>query len=107
VSASGAVGIGLIGAGWIGSLHGRNAAACPYARLVAVCDTDIVKCDEFLARSGLSARKHTHYQNLLAHSDVDAVIIASPNALHAEHAVVWPSRWRIAEVWHRPWRRRA
>lgn len=78
--------IGLIGAGWIGCHHGRNVAANPYAELAAVSDTAIDKAKAFGDAEGVPARIYADYRDMLAQDDIDAVIVASPNALHAEHA---------------------
>ena len=79
--------IGLIGAGWMGSHHGLNVTRNPHAELVAVSDVDPAKGQALLDTAGIRARLYSDYQELLARDDVDAVVIASPNALHAEHAV--------------------
>ncbi|MFB3902442.1 MAG: Gfo/Idh/MocA family protein [Acidobacteriota bacterium] len=78
---------GLIGAGWIGSHHGANVARNSGAELVAVADTRPEKAAAFVRECGLSARVSGDYQQLLQDPDIDAVIVASPNALHAEQAV--------------------
>ncbi len=79
--------IGLIGAGWIGAHHGHNVLRNPHAKLVAVADADRRKAEAFLEREGASAEVYADYQHLLRQEDVDAVIIASPNAMHAQQAV--------------------
>ncbi len=79
--------IGLIGAGWIGAHHGHNVLRNPHAELVAVADADRQKAAAFLAREGGSARVCGDYQELLRQADVDAVVIASPNKLHAEQTI--------------------
>lgn len=73
--------IGLIGAGWIGSHHACNVAKNPHADLVAVADPVREKAET------LGTDTHTDYHDLLARADIDAVVIASPNAMHAEHAI--------------------
>ena len=78
---------GLIGAGWIGAHHGRNVLRNPHAELVAVADADRQKAEAFLQREGATATVYADYQHLLRQDDVDAVVIASPNAQHAQQAV--------------------
>jgi predicted dehydrogenase len=78
---------GLIGAGWMGCHHAHNIVRNPYAELVAVADQCPEKVQAFLDAEGIQARLYHDYQELLAQDDVDAVVIASPNAMHAEQAV--------------------
>jgi predicted dehydrogenase len=81
------LGVALVGAGWIGQHHGANVAANPHARLVAVCDPDGDKAGAFAGRLGTAPRVVESYPELLKRDDVSAVIIATPNAIHAEQAV--------------------
>ena len=75
--------IGIIGIGWIGSEHGRNVLANPKAQLVGVADARKDNIDRFVKAHAAECKAYDDYRKLLA-SDIDAVIIASPNALHAE-----------------------
>jgi predicted dehydrogenase len=73
---------GIIGYGSIGKLHGRVLQETPGARLVAVADTNP-------SRSGEVDQKvlfFSDYQELLQ-SELEAVIIASPTALHFKAAI--------------------
>jgi len=79
--------VGLIGVGWMGSHHGMNAIANPHAQLVAVADSDLDKARAFTEKSGENVEAIADHHALLAREDIDAVIIASPNAMHAAHAV--------------------
>ena len=87
MSAGTKVRIGLIGAGWIGAHHGHNVLRNPHAKLVAVADADRRKAEAFLQHEGVAAQVYADYQHLLRQDDVDAVVIASPNAMHAQQAV--------------------
>jgi len=80
------IGIGLIGVGWMGRHHALNILKNQHARLVAVSDIEGEKAREFVGSAGISAQVYTDYQDMLARPDVDAVVIASPNKAHAEHA---------------------
>jgi predicted dehydrogenase len=79
--------IGLIGAGWIGAHHARNVIKNPFAELVAVAEPDRPKAEALLHGTAASARVYDDYRELLRQDDVEAVIIASPNAMHGEQAV--------------------
>jgi predicted dehydrogenase len=79
--------IGLIGAGWIGAHHGHNILRNPHAELVAVADADRQKAETFLQHEEVAADVYADYQHLLRQDGVDAVVIASPNAQHAQQAV--------------------
>ena len=79
--------VGLIGTGWIGQHHGRNVMASGRAELTAVCNPDPDKARAFVQRCGSAAAVYRSYEELLQHPGLQAVIIASPNAAHAEQAV--------------------
>jgi myo-inositol 2-dehydrogenase/D-chiro-inositol 1-dehydrogenase len=78
------VGVGVIGTGAIGSLHARNLAhRTPAAQVVAVMDIDRERVEAVAAECG-GARVYTDASALIADEDVEAVLIASPDATHAE-----------------------
>lgn len=74
--------IGLIGAGWMGSHHGRTIAAHARAELAAVCDVNADNLARLRKDTGKDFAVFSDHKALLA-SDVDAVVVVSPNALHA------------------------
>lgn len=78
----GKVKIGLIGAGWMGSEHGRNIVRNPAAELAAVCDTDAAKVEALRKDTGAAFKVYADHREMLK-GGLDAVIIASPNARHA------------------------
>ncbi|MEW5814275.1 MAG: Gfo/Idh/MocA family oxidoreductase [Spirochaetota bacterium] len=84
---NGKVRVGLIGTGWIGQHHGQNVMANEHAELAAVYDCAESKAKTFLEKLGSQAVVHKQYEDLLKQEDVDAVVIASPNASHAEQAI--------------------
>ena len=74
--------VAVLGAGRIGQIHAANVAANPLAQLVAVADpfpaagqalADKLKCDF-----------STNPDEVIARSDVDAVVIGTPSDTHAE-----------------------
>ncbi len=56
------------------------------ARLLAVCSRDAGRAASF-ARKHDAEAGYDDYQAMLRHPGVDAVYVASPNALHAEHTI--------------------
>jgi predicted dehydrogenase len=79
--------VGLIGSGWIGQHHGSNIIANEHAVLAGVYNPDMEQAKAFLQRNGSSAVTHKDYEELLRRNDIDAVVIASPNAAHGGQAV--------------------
>lgn len=78
--------IGIIGVGWMGSEHGRNIISNPKAELTAVSDANDKTVQQFLLSADHSCSVYENYMDLLQ-SDIDAVIIASSNAAHAEMTI--------------------
>ncbi len=76
--------IGLIGAGAIGAWHARIIAEAANARLVAVCDSDPARARTLAASYG--ATPLTDESAFFA-QPMDAVIIATPEAVHETHVV--------------------
>jgi len=73
--------IGLIGCGGMGKSLANALRDVERGELVAVCDTveDVVR--SYAEETG--ARPYISHEDLLADKDVDAVIVAAPNYLHA------------------------
>jgi len=78
--------LGLIGLGWMGSEHGRNILANPGAELAGLSDTSDASIAKFVKATGARCPVHRDYREILR-SGVDAVVVASPNAMHAEMCV--------------------
>ena len=76
--------LGVIGVGFMGSLHARVWSQLPNTRLVAVADPD-AEAGKGLA-DDLGADYHREAASLLERDDIDAVSIASPDRLHVESA---------------------
>jgi len=79
--------VGLIGAGWIGQHHGLNVMANPYAELAVVCDANSERAKAYLKQSNSNAAVFDNHEELLKQDSIGAIVIASPNASHEEHAV--------------------
>ena len=85
-----ALGVGLVGPGWVAAQHLQAFQANPHTRIVAVCGRDEVRARKRLSDAGVSvpdARFTTRYQDLLSAPDIDIISIATPNHLHAAQAV--------------------
>ena len=72
---------GLLGCGRIGQIHGRNIAAHPDARLVAVADALPRSAESFAVATGSEARP---VDAILTAGDIDAVVIGTPTDTHAD-----------------------
>ncbi|HZS52333.1 MAG TPA: Gfo/Idh/MocA family oxidoreductase [Bryobacterales bacterium] len=78
--------LGLIGAGARGQQILREALACPNTELVAVADVYRRRHEECRLIAP-SARAHFDHREMLEDPSIDAVLIATPQHLHAEHCV--------------------
>jgi predicted dehydrogenase len=77
------VGVAIIGAGAIVlQNHLPGLALSSRARLVALCDTDRAALERASIETGVTAI-YTDYHELLRRDDVHAVLVATPNYLHA------------------------
>ena len=74
--------VGVVGLGVMGAGHLRTLAAdVPRAQVAAVCDVDVARA-RMVAREG--ARLHVDPIALIRSDEVDAVLIASSDATHAD-----------------------
>ena len=80
------LGVGLIGAGWIGAFHGESLARqVPGARLVMIADPAPGAAARLAGETG--GRATTDPQELIADPEVEAVVIAAPARFHANLVV--------------------
>src|SRR5690554_2050742 len=79
------VSVGIVGAGFMGSLHARAVAALPYARVAGVVDVDASRGQELAARVG--GRFYPTLDQMLDDATLDAVIVATPEDQHREPVV--------------------
>jgi predicted dehydrogenase len=77
--------IGVIGVGTMGSCHARDLQQTPNAELAAVCDIDPQRAD--LIGSLYEAPVFYDYQDMLAKTSLDAVIIATPHYFHTSISI--------------------
>ncbi|HEU4896235.1 MAG TPA: Gfo/Idh/MocA family oxidoreductase [Actinomycetota bacterium] len=80
--------IGLVGAGWVMDFHARAALEHPRAELVAAANWREPSLRRLAGRHGIP-RVTTDWRALAADAEVDAVVIATPNALHAPQAIAF------------------
>src|SRR6187402_1206142 len=74
--------VAVIGAGVMGSDHARIIASqIPDARLQVVCDADQARATAVAAETG-AVRAASDPRAAIMSDDVDAVLIASPDATH-------------------------
>jgi myo-inositol 2-dehydrogenase/D-chiro-inositol 1-dehydrogenase len=72
---------GLLGAGRIGQIHGRNIANAPNARLVALADVDRQAAGTLAEATGAEVRDP---DAIVASGDIDAILIGTPTDTHAD-----------------------
>jgi predicted dehydrogenase len=77
---------GVIGCGAIGQRrHIPECVANPESALLAVADANPTRVEEIAKKYG--CKPYTDYKELLKNKDIDAVVIAGPNSLHAPQTI--------------------
>lgn len=76
--------IGIIGLGIMGKQYARVYAEHALTRVVAVCARRQEQTDEFAAK--YHAQAYTDHRKMLERNDLDAVVVATPDAYHFEFA---------------------
>ncbi len=78
--------VGIFGAGSIAQKrHIRETAENPNVELVAVCDIVKERAEQVAKQYGMKA--YEDYKELLAKENIDAVIVCTPNYLHAPMSI--------------------
>lgn len=77
--------LGFIGAGGIAQVHG-DAVEAAGGKVLGVVDTDLAAAQRFAQRYGAD-HAGTEMSELLAIRQIDAVVVSTPNALHASHSI--------------------
>ncbi len=89
-----AIGIGVIGFGWMGQAHSRSYRRIPTLfpertfepRLVACADTVAARCDEATSSFGFE-EAGDDWRRIIEHPDVEVVTVTAPNMLHEQLCV--------------------
>jgi predicted dehydrogenase len=88
------IGVGLLGAGWMGEVHSTSYARVPIhfpeaegrARLVIAADEVEERARAAADKLGYESST-TDWREVIAHPDVEAVSICAPNFMHREMAI--------------------
>jgi predicted dehydrogenase len=86
----GRLGVGVYGVGWCASQHITAFQKNPHAEVTWLCGRDEARTRANLQKYEIhlpAARVTTRFEELLDAPDVDIVVIATPNHLHAAEAV--------------------
>jgi predicted dehydrogenase len=86
-SANDQINIALIGAGGMGVQDTVTALKVPGTKLVAVCDLYDGRLKEAKAKWGADIYTTRSYKDILGRSDIDAVIIATPDHWHQQISI--------------------
>jgi predicted dehydrogenase len=78
--------VGLMGSGFISSVHADALKRCADAELMAVASPSPGKAEEF-ARKHCIPRHVSDYRRLLDMKEIDLVVIGAPNDLHCQMTV--------------------
>ena len=79
----GTIGVAIIGSGGIAlANHLPGFALCPDTKVVALCDANPAVLEKASRQTGITVTS-TDYREVLKRDDVHAVVIATPNYLHA------------------------
>ena len=79
--------LGVIGAGSRGQEDLRQFLKVPGVSVQAICDVYPLRYEQVNRLAGAQVPATAKYEELLARTDIDAVLIASPVACHAEHVI--------------------
>lgn len=96
---SGRINVALIGHGCMGAGHRGRLAGDPEIQVLAVCDADRTRREDgkrrveeiYAARAGAASYQgctaYNDYREVLARSDIDAVVIVTPDHWHAIQSI--------------------
>ncbi|MFB3890902.1 MAG: Gfo/Idh/MocA family protein [Phycisphaerae bacterium] len=89
--------VGVVGLGFLGMMHAKNIRTLPNAELAAVCDVQPHRLEGMMTAGNIDvgagrvdlggAKKYTRFEDMLADSALELIVIVTPTYLHAEMAV--------------------
>ncbi len=82
VAANDRIGIGVVGCGGMGRMDLIDFQKNPEVEIVAVCDVYKPNAERARELAGGKARVYGDYQRVLEHTDVHAVVVATPDHWH-------------------------
>ena len=85
---TGPVRIAVLGSGFIAAYHARAVAELPGAELVAAANWRPESLARLAEMFGI-ARTTTDWRELVGDPGIDAVVVATPNSLHAEQSIAF------------------
>lgn len=81
------LGVGIVGTGWVSGEHIRAFEANAHTKVVALCGRTEAGARAKAAECGIDCAIYTDYAQMLKHSGLDIVSIATPPNLHRDEAV--------------------
>jgi len=82
-----AFGVGIVGTGWVSGEHIRAFEANPHTKVVALCGRTEASARAKAKECGIDCAIYTDYAQMLRHTGLDIVSIATPPNLHRDEAV--------------------
>jgi predicted dehydrogenase len=79
--------VGIAGLGYVGAEHAKAFAQHPGARITALCDLNRDRALACRSELGLDCDVVAEFSDLIRLPELDAVVIATPNPLHADQVV--------------------
>jgi predicted dehydrogenase len=76
---------GILGCGTIGDVHARAIMALKEAELIAVCDANRDRANDYAKKYGV--KFYLSFEDMLLDPEIDAVTICTPSGMHAEQAI--------------------
>ncbi len=86
-----AVRTALVGCGKVGQIHAAALSSLPESSFVAVCDSSAERAATFTGRYGV--RPYSDTGTMLREAAPEAVVVCTPQPLHAE-ATIRAACWR-------------
>ncbi len=77
------VGVGLVGSGFISTIHAEALSRCSQANLVAVASPTLRHAEVLARKYGISS-VFADYRRLLERSDIQMIVVGVPNDLHCQ-----------------------